>query len=87
MRELNKIRVIDKNLHEIKQEILQDCAGTIEMVGNLKFGDQIRQTIFRFRNINDFEAFINAIDQDYESEDAIFNGYNYKINTPYQPIK
>ena len=52
------------------------------MIGNLKVGDQIRQTHIRFRNISDFEAYIKASDQDYDSEDAIFNGYNYKLNTP-----
>ena len=52
------------------------------MIGNLKVGDQIRQTNIRFRNISDYEAYINAIDQDYDSEDAIFNGYIYKLNTP-----
>ena len=52
------------------------------MVGNIKIGDQIRQTHIRFRNITDYETYINAIDQDYDLEDAIFNGYIYKINTP-----
>ena len=52
------------------------------MVGNLKVGDQIRQTRIRFRNISDYEAYINAIDQDYDSEDALFNGYIYKLDTP-----
>ena len=82
LKELNKIHVVNKNLHEIKQEILEDYKGEFEMVGNLKVGDQIRQTRIRFRNIIDFEAYINAIDQDSDSEDAIFNGYFYKINTP-----
>ena len=82
LKELNKIQVVNKNLHEIKQEILQDYIGTFEMVGNLKVGDQIRQTHVRFRNMDDFEAYINSIDQDYDSEDAIFNGYIYKIDTP-----
>ena len=82
MKELNKIQVIDKNLHEIKHEILIDYEGVFEMDGNLKVGDQIRQTRISFRNINDYEAYINSIDQDYDSEDAIFNGYIYKINTP-----
>ena len=83
VKELNKIQVIDKNLHEIKQEILQDYESEFEMVGILKVGDQIRQTHIRFRNISDYEAYINAIDQDYDSEDAIFNGYIYKIITPH----
>ena len=82
LKELNKIQVIDKNLHEIKQEILQEYEGDFEMVGNLKIGDQIRQTKIRFRNISDYEAYINAIDQDYDSEDALFNGYIYKLDTP-----
>ena len=82
LKELNKIQVIDKNLHEIKQEILQDYIGTFEMVGKLKVGDQIRQTHVRFRNMDDFEAYINSIDQDYDSDDSIFNGYIYKIDAP-----
>ena len=82
VKELNKIQVVDKNLQEIKHEILQDYVGEFEMIGNLKIGDQIRQTKIRFRNMGDFEAYINSIDQDYDSEDAIFNGYIYKINTP-----
>ena len=28
-----------------------------------------------------FRSYINATDQDYEPEDAIFNGYICKINT------
>ena len=82
LQELNKIEVIDKKLHEIKNEILQEYVGAFEMVGNLKVGDQIRQTNIRFRNMDDFEAYINAIDEGYDAEDAIFNGDIYKINTP-----
>ena len=78
----NKIQVVDKNLHEIKNEILLDYEGVFEMVGNLKVGDQIRQTKIRFRNMDDFEVYINSIDQDYDSDDTIFNGYIYKIDTP-----
>ena len=81
-KDLNKIHVIDKNLHEIKNEILEDYIGTFEMVGNLKVGDQIRQTHVRFRNMDDFEAYINSIDEGYDADDCIFNGYIYKINTP-----
>ena len=82
LKELNKIQVIDKNLHEKKNEILLDYVGTFEMIGNLKVGDQIRQTNVRFRNMDDFEAYINAIDEGYGAEDAIFNGYIYKLDTP-----
>ena len=81
-RDLNKIQVINKNLHEIKNETLLDYVAAFEMVGNLKPGDQIRQTNVSFRNIDVFEAYIKAIDQDYDSEEALFNGYTYKIKTP-----
>ena len=40
------------------------------------------ETHFRFRNITGYEAYINAIDEGYDAEDAIFNGYFYKLNTP-----
>ena len=82
LKELNKIEVIDKNLHEIKNEILQDYDGIFEMIGTLIVGDQLRQTHIRFRKMIDFENFINSIDQDYDSDDAIFNGYIYKNDTP-----
>ena len=42
LKELNKIQVINKNLHEIKPEILLDYTGEFEMVGNLKVGDHIK---------------------------------------------
>ena len=52
------------------------------MIGSLKVGDQLRQTPIRFRNIDEYESYINAIDDGYDAEDAIFNGYIYNINTP-----
>ena len=52
------------------------------MVGNFKVGDQVTQTHIRFGSISDYEADINSIDEGYDSEDAVFNGYVYKIDTP-----
>ena len=80
--DLNKTHVFDKYLHEIKNEKLEDYIGTFEMVGNLKVGDQIGQTHVRFRNMDDFEAYINSIDEAYDADDCILNSYIYKINTP-----
>ena len=40
------------------------------------------KTNVRFKNMDDFESYINAIDIDYNSEDVTFTGYVYKINTP-----
>ena len=78
----DSIYVNNLNLHEITNEILLNYVGAFEMVGNSKVGDQIRKTNIRFKNMVDFEAYINSIDEDYDAEDAIFNGHIYKINTP-----
>ena len=52
------------------------------MVDNIKVGDQIRQTHIKLRNIDDYESYFNANDEGYDAEDAIFNGYFHKIDTP-----
>ena len=82
LKELNKVEVVNKNLNEIKQEISVDYVGEFDMVGSLKVGHQIRQTHIRFRNMDDFESYINSIDEGYDADDCIFNGYIYKLNTP-----
>ena len=58
-----------------------DYVGEFDMVGNLKIGDQIGQTHIRFRNFPDYESSINVIDQVYDSEDALFNGYIYRLDS------
>ena len=40
------------------------------------------KTKIRFKNMDDFESYINKIDVDYDSEDVTFTGYVYKISTP-----
>ena len=75
LKELNKIHVVNKSLHEIKQGIMIDYTGEFEMVGSLKVADQIRQTHHRFRAIDDYEAYINFVNEGYDSEDSIFHGY------------
>ena len=41
-----------------------------------------QKTIFRFKNINDFETYINALDNGgYDSDDVFFKGWSYKLNT------
>ena len=62
--------------------MLLDYTGAFKMVGKLSIGDQIRETHFRHRNITEYEAYINAIDQDYESKYAIFKGYFFKVISP-----
>ena len=78
----NKIYVNSLNLHEIKNEILQDYTGDFELNGKMIIGPVEHKTNIRFKNMDDFERYINAIDVDYDSEDVIFTGYVYKLDTP-----
>ena len=82
LKELKKIEIIDKILHEIKNEILREENVEFEKKGKLSIGDHKRQTHSRCKNFTDYENYVNAIDQNYESDDSIFNSYVYKENTP-----
>ena len=68
---------IEKNLEEIRNEILRGYTNEFEVVGSLIVGDQIRQTHITFRTIDDSESHNNSIDEGYGAEDAIFIGYLY----------
>ena len=41
-----------------------------------------RKTNVRFKNMDNFESYVNAIDVDYDSEDVPFTDYVFKLNTP-----
>ena len=46
-------------------------------------GEIEQKTIIRFKNANDFEFYINAIDNSgYDSDDVIFTGWLHKLHTP-----
>ena len=78
----NKIYVNNLNLHEIKNEILQDYTGDFQLYGLMINGHTEHKTNIRFKSMDDFEIYINAIHVDYDSEDVTFTGYVYKLNTP-----
>ena len=47
------------------------------------FGEREQKTNIMFENVDGFEIYINAIDNgSYNSEDFIFTGWLYKLNTP-----
>ena len=69
-------------MHEIKNEILPDYTGDFELNGKMIIGPIEHKTNIRFKNMDDYESYINAIDIDYDSEDVTFTGYIYKMNTP-----
>ena len=71
------------NLHEIKNEILEDYTGDFELIGSMLVGEIKQKTNIRFKNVDDFENYINAIDNSgYDSDDVTFTGWLYKLNTP-----
>ena len=71
------------NLHQIKSEILLGCMGDLELIGYMLIGEIEQKTNIRFKNIDDFESYINAIENGgYDSENVIFTGWLYIINTP-----
>ena len=52
------------------------------MIRSMRLGETEQKTDYRFKNIASFETYNNAIDVDYNSEDVIFTGWLYKLNTP-----
>ena len=64
------------NLHEIKNDILEDYTGDFELIGSMLVGEIEQKTNIRFKNVDDSESYINAIDiSGYDSEDVIFTGW------------
>ena len=78
----DKTYVNGLNLHEIKNEFLLDSKGDFESNGIKLIGPIEHKTNIRFKSMDYFEAYINAIDYDHDSEDVIFTGYFYKLITP-----
>ena len=78
----DKKYVNNLNLYEIKKEILENYSGDFELIGKMIIGPDEHKTNIRFKNTDDFERYINTIDIDYDSEDVIFSGYVYKLDTP-----
>ena len=63
------------NLHEIKKEISEDYTGDFELIGSMLVGEIEQKTNIRFKNVDDFETYINATDNTgYDSVDVIFTG-------------
>ena len=69
-------------MHDIKKEILKDYTGDFELNGLMIIRPIEQKTNIRFKNKDNFESYINAIDVDFDSEDVTFTGYVCKLNTP-----
>ena len=70
------------NPHEFKNEILKDYTGDFELIGSILVGEIEQKKDISFKNVDDFETNINAIDiSGYDSEDVIFTKWLYILNT------
>ena len=79
----NKRYVIGLNLQEIKIEFLEHYTGDFQLIGSMMIGEIEQKTNIRFKNVNDFGTYINAIDNSgYDSEVVFYTGRLYKLNTP-----
>ena len=71
------------NLHEIKNEFLEDYTGDFELIESMLVGEIEQKTNIRFKCVDDSGSYINAIDNSgFDSEDVNFTGWLYKLNTP-----
>ena len=71
------------NLHETRKIVVKNYSGVFELVATMFLGETSWKTHIRFRSSNDFEIYIIRFDENgHESDDAIFTGYNHKLETP-----
>ena len=61
--------------------ILREYYGDFEKEGKPLVGDHIREIYLRFREITDYDQYINSIDVDYDKEDSVFNGNIKNLDT------
>ena len=82
LKEFNKNYVTDKKLHEIRNDFLLDYDDIFKMIGTIFIGDRFRQTHIKFIINNDYETYIISIDESCGTDDIVFKGYFYKLDTP-----
>ena len=71
------------NLHEKKNELLEVYTDDFELIGSMLIGEIEQKTRSRCKNVDDFETYNKAIGNGgYDSDDVIFTGWFYKLNTP-----
>ena len=68
-------------LPEFKGEILRDFTGDFNLNGLLITGTLEHETNVSFRNMDEFESYINATDFDYDGPDVTCSGCVYKLKT------
>ena len=71
----DQVHVNRLNPHKIKNEFSLDYKGDFELSGSIIIGRNKHKTNIRFKSMDDFESYINAIEVDDASGDVIFTGY------------
>ena len=79
---MNQNRYAMKRYKDKTNTVLDDFSVDFDRIGSMLIGGIELKTKIRYENIDDFENYDNAIDDDYYSEDVIFTGSLYKTNTP-----
>ena len=68
---------------KLKMKFFEDYTGDFELIGSMLIGEIEQKTKFRFKKVDDFETYFNAIDNGgYDSGDVIFTRWLYKLKTP-----
>ena len=71
------------NLHGIKNKFSLVYTGDFELIGSMLIGEKEQITNIRFQNVDDFESYINAIDNGgYDSGHVSSTRWLYILNTP-----
>ena len=85
--EADKSNIEGLNVHEIRDK-LNDKNRGFELVGNLTINGIKRKTNMRFKNMTDYESYIEKKDEKYDGEDVVFEGDAFQLPQPdFKPIK
>ena len=75
------------NVFEIRDKLDDEKRG-FELVGDITINGIKKKTNMRFKKINDFESYIEIIDEKYDGVDVVFEGDAFHLPQPdFKPIK
>ena len=85
--EADRSNIKGLNVFEIRDKLDNGNRG-FELVGNITINGLKKKTNMRFKNMNDFESYIEKIDEKYDGEDVVFESDAFQLPQPdFKPIK
>ena len=85
--EADRSNIKGLNVFEIRDKLDNENRG-FELVGDITINGIKKKTNKRFKNMNDFESYIEKIDEKYDGEDVVFEGDAFQLPQPeFKPIK